>query len=271
MRAKHTLVALTLILAAFVEFPAAQAPNAPQSKPGEILVKFRPGLSAAAMADAHRVGGGAAIAEIARTHVQLVSVPPGAEAAAMARYRQNPNVLYAEPNFIRRIPELSTHSGGTEVVPGDHYFHEQWALHNTGQEFYCIPWIFGDLLCLYIGTPDADIDAPEAWAISTGVSTSIKVAVIDSGIDYNHPDLAANFAGGADFTSPDGDPMDDLGHGTHVAGTIAAAMNNLTGDPPAEEGVAGVASAAGVPPASTAAACYCESFLFATENDCYLR
>jgi thermitase len=240
MRAKHTLVALVLILAAFGDYLAAQAPNARQSKAGEILVKFRPGVLAAAKADAHRMGGGAALAEIARTHVQLVSVPPGAETAAIARYSQNPNVLYAEPNFIRRIPELTTHSGGTEVVPGDHYFDEQWALHNTGQEFYCIPWIFGDL-CLYIGTPDADIDAPEAWAISTGVSTSIKVAVIDSGIDYNHPDLAANFAGGADFTSPDGDPMDDHGHGTHVAGTIAAAMNNLTGDPPAEEGVAGVA------------------------------
>ena len=240
MRAKHTLVALTLILAAFVEFPSAQSPNR-QSRAGEILVKFTPGASAAARADAHRLGGGNAIAEVARTHVQLVSVPSGTEAAAIARYSQNPNVLYAEPNFIRRIPEVNTHSDGTEVVPGDHWFKEQWALHNTGQEFYCIAWPFGGDLCFYIGTPDADIDAPEAWAISTGASTSIKVAVIDSGIDYTHPDLAANFAGGADFTSPDGDPMDDHGHGTHVAGTIAAAMNNPTGDPAAEEGVAGVA------------------------------
>ena len=79
-------------------------------------------------------------------------------------------------------------------MPGDHFFDEQWALHNTGQEFYCFPWIDGQDLCFYVGTPDADIDAPEAWAISTG--TPRHVAVIDTGIDYTHPDLAANYAGG---------------------------------------------------------------------------
>ena len=67
------------------------------------------------------------------------------------------------------------------------------------------------------------------------------MAVIDSGVDYTHPDLAANYAGGDDFVFGDGDPMDDHGHGTHVAGTIAAAMNNLTGTPAAAEGVVGVA------------------------------
>ena len=67
------------------------------------------------------------------------------------------------------------------------------------------------------------------------------MAVIDTGIDYTHPDLAGNYAGGIDYVTPDGDPMDDHGHGTHVSGTIAAAMNNLTGDPAEEEGVVGVA------------------------------
>ena len=101
-------------------------------------------------------------------------------------------------------------------------------LDNTGQAFYCIPWSSAASLCLYSGTPDADIDAPEAWAISKGSST-VTVAVIDSGVDYTHPDLAANYAGGDDFVFGDGDPMDDHGHGTHVAGTIAAAMDNPTG------------------------------------------
>jgi subtilisin family serine protease len=67
------------------------------------------------------------------------------------------------------------------------------------------------------------------------------VAVIDTGIDYTHPDRAANYAGGIDYVTPDGDPMDDHGHGTHVSGTIAAAMNNPTGDPAGDEGVVGVA------------------------------
>ena len=239
MRVSKALLMVSLALLALAR-PSlfAQAVGGAPSVAGQILVKFRPGTAASAKADAHRQAGGAMVAEIARTGVQLVAMPQGVEAAALARYRRNVNVLYAEPNFVRRIPEPISHTPDSEIVPGDHYFDEQWALHNTGQLFYCLPWIDGEL-CFYIAKADADIDAPEAWAISTGAG--IKVAVIDTGIDYNHPDLAQNYAGGDDFVFNDGDPMDDHGHGTHVAGTIAAAMNNQTGDPAAEEGVAGVA------------------------------
>ena len=240
MRLRHTLVAVTVIIVAFAEYSAGQSAGTRRFVAGEILVKFRPGSAAAAQADTHRVAGGRMVAEIARTGVQLVAVAAGDEAGAINRYQRNPNVLYAEPNFIRTFPSPTAHAPGSEVVPGDHYFDEQWALHNIGQEFYCFPTVLGDW-CFYVAKADADIDAPEAWALTTGQSTNIKVAIIDSGIDYNHPDLAANYAGGADFTSADNDPMDDHGHGTHVAGTIAAAMNNLTGNPAAEEGVAGVA------------------------------
>ena len=237
MRLRSTLIAVTAMIVVFANSSSAQTAGTGRFVAGEILVKFRPGAAAAAKADAHRMAGGRMVAEIARTGVQRVAVASGDEPGAINRYQRNPNVLYAEPNYIRRFPSLRAHSSGTEVVPGDHYFSEQWALHNTGQEFYCIFPGF----CFYLAKEDADIDAPEAWAITTGLSTSIKVAVIDSGVDYNHPDLAANYAGGADFTSADNDPMDDHGHGTHVAGTIAALMNNLTGDPAAEEGVVGVA------------------------------
>jgi subtilisin family serine protease/subtilase family serine protease len=206
---------------------------------GEVLVKFRPGVNANARADAHRVAGGLALAGIQRTGIERVQIPAGDEIAAIQRYQRNPNVLIAEPNYIRSIPAPVAHGGASEVVPGDYYFDEQWALNNTGQAFYCIPWFSGEL-CLATGTPDADIDAPEAWAILEGNST-VTVAVIDSGVDYTHPDLAANYAGGDDFVFLDGDPMDDHGHGTHVAGTIAAAMGNLTGAPERAEGVVGVA------------------------------
>ena len=237
MRLRHTLFAVTAIIVTFAEHASSQTAGTGRFVAGEILVKFRPGVAAAAKADTHRVAGGGMVAEIARTNVHRVAVAAGDEPGAIGRYQRNPNVLYAEPNFIRRFPSLTAHTPGTEIVPGDHYFGEQWALHNIGQEFYCILPGF----CFYLAREDADVDAPEAWAITTGASTNIKVAIIDSGIDYNHPDLAANYAGGADFTSADNDPMDDHGHGTHVAGTIAAAMNNLTGSPAAEEGVAGVA------------------------------
>jgi subtilisin family serine protease len=205
---------------------------------GEILVKFAPGANANTRADVHFLSGGIPGHEIARTGVQRILVAAGDEAAAVARYRRNPNVLYAEPNFIRTIPAMLSHSAGTEVLPGDFYFNEQWGLHNTGQPFQCFPTVFGTW-CFHQGTPNADIDAPEAWVISTG--SPVAVAVIDSGVDYTHPDLAAKYLGGYDFFNGDPDPMDDHGHGTHVAGTIAAAMHNVTGTPAHAEGIAGVA------------------------------
>ena len=134
--------------------------------------------------------------------------------------------------------ELDVPIYGQDAVPNDHVlWHQQWGLHNTGQTG---------------GTADKDIDAPEAWNITTG-SSEIVVAVLDTGIDYTHPDLAANIwtnpgeiAGdgidddgngkiddvhGYDFVngSADRDPLDDHRHGTHVAGTIAAAGNNGIG------------------------------------------
>jgi subtilisin family serine protease/subtilase family serine protease len=236
---RTALVAMTLVAGILAVRAPAQTLATGPFVAGEILVKFRPGTAAAARTNAHREGRGTSLLEIARTGVQRVRVAVGEEAAAIARYRRNPNVLYAEPNSIRRIPTPLSHAPGSEAVPGDYYFDEQWGLHNAGQQFQCLPWLFGEL-CSYAGTPDADIDAPEAWAISTG-SSSVTVAVIDSGIDYTHPDLAANYAGGDDFVFGDGDPMDDHGHGTHVAGIIAAALGNLTGTPAEPEGVVGVA------------------------------
>jgi thermitase len=239
MRLSKAIVAVLLIPIAFSARSSAQVGGSGHFAAGQILVKFSPAANAASKADTHRLAGGSPLREIQRTGVQLVSVPAGTELAAIARYQRNPNVLYSEPNFIRSVPALSSQATVSNVMPADRAFFEQWALHNTGQQFYCIPFL-GDTLCFYVGTPDADIDAPEAWAISTG-SPTVAVAVIDTGIDYTHPDLAANYAGGYDFVNLDADPMDDHGHGTHVSGTIAAAMNNLTNDPTVAEGVVGVA------------------------------
>jgi subtilisin family serine protease len=123
----------------------------------------------------------------------------------------------------------------TLAIPNDASFGTLWGLNNSGQS---------------PGVGNSDINAPEAWETTTG-SRSVVVAVIDSGLDYTHPDLAANVwknprevAGdgidndangfvddvrGWDFANADADPMDDDGHGTHVSGTIGAVGNNAIG------------------------------------------
>jgi len=157
---------------------------------------------------------------------------------ALPAFKTASGILYAEPNY--KIKLLST-------FPNDPNFGELWGMHNTGQPH---PRDYGGSSS---GTPDADIDAPEAWEIST--SSDIIVAVIDTGVNYNHPDLNANMwinpgeipdngldddnngyiddIYGYDFYNNDADPIDDHFHGTHCAGTIGAVGNN-------DEGMVGV-------------------------------
>ena len=144
----------------------------------------------------------------------------------VAAFASAPGVINAEPNYIVHKSSL----------PNDPMFSQLWGMDNTGQTG---------------GTADADIDAPEAWDKSTG-SSSVVVGVIDTGIDYNHPDLVANVwvntaeangtpgvdddnngyiddIHGIDTYNNDADPMDDQGHGTHVSGTIGATGDNNQG------------------------------------------
>ena len=144
---------------------------------------------------------------------------------ALQLYKNNPNVEYAEPDYILH----------TMLTPNDTQFLQLWGMNNTGQTG---------------GTADADINAVEAWDIHTGSATTI-VAVIDTGIDVTHPDLIANLwvnpgeiAGngidddangyiddvhGINAITRTGNLMDDAGHGTHVSGTITGTGNNATG------------------------------------------
>ncbi len=145
--------------------------------------------------------------------------------AALDMLRGHDAVVYAEPNY--RIQATA--------VANDPRFDDLWGLNNEEQTG---------------GTYDSDIDAVEAWDATVGSGNTI-VAVIDTGVDYRHEDLAANMwvntgeipgdgidndgngyvddIHGYDFANNDGDPLDDQGHGTHVAGTIAAVGNNGVG------------------------------------------
>ena len=151
----------------------------------------------------------------------------------LAAYNNDPNVEYAELNYRVSI----------RTEPDDPLYPLQWPLNNIGQDYpasgkYNLP----------PGTPNSDIDAPEAWDIHTG-SPEVVVAVVDTGVDYEHRDLEDNiwinqieFNGmtgidddgneyiddiyGYDFVNHDNNPLDDNGHGTHCAGIIAAGGNN---------------------------------------------
>lgn len=141
---------------------------------------------------------------------------------------QDPDVAFVEPNYIVR----------KNLVPNDTSFGQLWGLNNTGQSINGVT-----------GVADADIDAVEAWNVTTG-SRSIVVGVVDTGIDYNHPDLAANVwsapsafsvtirgvvincaAGTHGFNAilRNCAPLDDEDHGSHVAGTIGGVGNNARG------------------------------------------
>ena len=196
---------------------------------GEVLVRYRAnvGANARRLAEVRaETDDGAPLGRRGARHLQSNR---RTTAEMLAALKNNPDVLYAEPNFIIRI---------ASTLPNDPRFNSLWGLFNTGQPISGFP-----------GTPGADISATLAWDVTTG-SRDHVVGVVDTGIDYNHPDLAANMwsaprafnvtVGGLQIHCNAGthgynavtnscNPMDDRSHGTHVAGTIGAAGNNDIG------------------------------------------
>ncbi|MDT5261419.1 MAG: hypothetical protein QOC61_423 [Acidobacteriota bacterium] len=208
----------------------------------EVLVRFKPGISEERIQaitsrlhdrvedEIESVDGLAAIGDL-----------DGEGAAEVAaEYSALPEVEYAEPNFQIRVEPLDAHSihgrfvsSNSQGGPNDPLLSEQWGLINTGQRE---------------GRADADIGARAAWSKTHG-SEKVVVAVLDSGVDYTHPDLANNMwhrpadmemyfdrqLGVVDdfngFSAADRsrDPMDENGHGTHCAGIVGAEGDNNLG------------------------------------------
>ncbi|MDI6642341.1 MAG: S8 family serine peptidase, partial [Elusimicrobiota bacterium] len=177
---------------------------------GEILVKFKSVVSETERQNIRSKFNWRLKGKIDGIDVECIKLPAGVSVqSAVQSYKTIPEIEYAEPNYIRKAFK----------IPNDTYYNEikkeQWGL--------------------------TKIDAPLAWDKAHGTNTII-VAVIDSGVDYNHPDLSYNIwlSTGYDFIAnndasetgtplEDNNPMDEHGHGTHVAGIIAAVTNNGTG------------------------------------------
>lgn len=200
-----------------------------EAAPQEILVKLDNPQALSPIVFQHNIDRvqGVGSTGVLRLHSRTQS------AAALLNGLSNfPGVAFVEPNFV--VHAIN--------VPNDPFFNLEWGLQNTGQTILGVP-----------GTAGADIKAVPAWDISTGSRTNV-VTVIDTGIDYTHPDLTPNVwsapaaytvtVGGQSITCAAGthglnaitltcDPLDDNGHGTHVSGTIGAVGNN-------SQGVAGV-------------------------------
>ncbi|HEX9314021.1 MAG TPA: S8 family peptidase, partial [Actinomycetota bacterium] len=202
--------------------PAAQAGGA--SVPGQLLVGYRPGLSEAARTAMDRRHGARVLESFPEIGVELVALPTGTTpAAASASYGAERGIKYAEPNYVVRASAVS---------PNDTYFGQQWGQLNTGQAVLGVNGTAGD-----------DIASTRAWAIQTG-SSQTTVALIDTGVDTGHPDLAGNIDTAdahnfLDNTNVVYDPSETCGgapnddHGTHIAGILGAVGNN-------GQGVAGV-------------------------------
>jgi subtilisin family serine protease len=196
---------------------------------GEVLVRYRANVGALERRLTESTVESDDGAPLGRRGARRLRSNRRSTAEMLAVLKSNPDVLYAEPNFIIRI---------ASTLPNDPRFNTLWGLFNTGQPISGFP-----------GIPGADISATLAWDVTTG-SRDHVVGVVDTGIDYNHPDLAANMwtaprafnvtigslnihcnAGTHGFNAVTNscNPMDDHSHGTHVAGTIGAAGNNGVG------------------------------------------
>jgi subtilisin family serine protease len=170
---------------------AAGLPPAPRWASGRLLVQPRAGLADAEFEAALNGHGARSQGRIGSLEARIVEVPAGAEDALAEALSHHPGIEFAEKDM--EVPPLLT--------PNDPYFGSAWHL--------------------------AKIQSPAAWDSTTGAG--VVVAILDSGVNGSHPDLSAQMVPGWNSVSGNADTADINGHGTAVAGTVAAATNNAAG------------------------------------------
>jgi thermitase len=221
-------VATIIIISSWPSLTSAQQAGSslPAYVADQVVVAFQPGTPANAIADAHRQAGANPIKRLDAIGVEIARIGSGSAIAAAAAYARNPNVRYAEPNYLRLM--ILPDEGQDPNPPfglGIDYLAEQYYLHNTGQNFYYDEFT-GEPGAI-TASVDADIDASEAWDLHTG-SSATTVAVLDSGVDCGHADLLNKCVEKINL-GPSDSPDDLIGHGTLVASIIGANTNNDIG------------------------------------------
>jgi len=190
-------LALVLTLPQTVGAEAAPA-DKPAYAPDQVIVKFKEGTSARTMKATHQEEQAKLLSRNETLGFDVVKVEDKSVEQAVQEYEKNPDVEYAEPNYIYTI----------QWTPNDPDFSSrQWG--------------------------PQKVQAPEAWDVTRG-SSSTRIAIVDTGVQYDHPDLAGKVVRGYDFVDDDSDPYDGNGHGTHCAGIAAAVTDN-------GRGIAGIA------------------------------
>jgi len=192
------LVALLMVAALAIPASGGVQAASPDAKaafaPGEVIVKFKNGTNISTKQAVHSQESGRVLFRSKEIGFDVVKIPSGKSVTqAVREYRNNPNVEYAEPNYIYHA----------DWTPNDPYFStQQWG--------------------------PQKVQAPAAWDITRG-SSSVRIAIVDTGVQYNHPDLSGKVVLGHDYVDGDNNPYDGNGHGTHCAGIAAAVTNNGTG------------------------------------------
>jgi len=190
--------------------------NNPEYVEGEIIIKYKDDISlksADGKTKTDEIRKSKSLEKIKSVddmNIELVEINDGSSVKKkMEELKEYNEVEYAEPNYIYHLA----------YTPNDTSYNVQWAIKNTGQTIEGIA-----------GTEDADMDVSEMWDVETDHSEDIVVAVIDTGVALNHPDISSNLITGYDTLTDGADlPYDDNGHGTHISGVIAALVNNNLG------------------------------------------
>jgi thermitase len=199
-----------LVLLLIPQFSSLYAQEKPDHLFGNVLVKFTSNAPQQQVASEIKKHNGKVIDNIDELGVLVLKVPEGQEEKVVAALSKNPHVDYVELDYLAYADTFPTNA------PDDSYYmSNQWGLENAGQ-----------IIVGQVGKVNADINAETAWKVTTG--SAVKVAVLDTGIDGDHPDIASQILLQKDFTGS-GSVNDFYGHGTHVSGILAAVTNNTLG------------------------------------------